>query len=183
VTRSFLAAADVLMHLGGWLAHSGSLAVRLSEIFFRVGHLHMARDDEEHALDAFSRSMQITQRLADADPDNPQLQRGVSTCLSAVRDARAARDDPAGALDAVSRSMQITQRLADAAPNETVYQRDLWILNWRVASTRESLAEPGADEFWQGAHEILVGLDAAGELSDSDRKLLAQLTRKLDTGQ
>jgi len=73
------------------------------------------------------------------------------------------------------------QRLAEAAPDETVYQRDLWVLNWRVAETRESLADPGADEFWQKAHELLVALDAAGELSDSDRKLLAKLTRKLDT--
>jgi hypothetical protein len=93
--------------------------------------------------------------------------------------ARWRKGDPAGALDAYTRALHIAERLAAADPDNTEFQRDVWVGNWKVASSLESLHDRTARDFWSRAHRILVALDASGRLPDGDRQFLDELTPEL----
>ena len=87
----------------------------------------MARGDPESALKGYTRAVQITERLASADPDNTDYQNNLALFLSKAADVRRDRGDHQAALQAHTRALEIRERLATADPNNTLYQRNLTI--------------------------------------------------------
>ena len=63
--------------------------------------------------------MQITERLASADPDNTAYQNNLALFLSKAADVRRDRGDHQAALQAHTRALEIRERLATADPNNT----------------------------------------------------------------
>ena len=66
--------------------------------------------------------MQITERLASADPDNTDYQNNLALFLSKVADVRRDRGNHQAALQAHTRALEIREGLATADPNNTDYQ-------------------------------------------------------------
>jgi hypothetical protein len=78
-------------------------------------------------------------------------------------------------------ALRISHLLADADPTSAEKQRDLWILQWRIASLleREDRASE-ARTHWQQAHDILQGMVTRGlHVSPEDQRFLEQLRRKV----
>ncbi|MGO9693212.1 MAG: TIR domain-containing protein [Mycobacterium sp.] len=94
------------------------------------------RLDSASAANLATATLDIFERLAGADPDNPQYQRDLSVSLSGVGDVRVARGDPEGALPAYTRALQIVERLVRADPDNTNYPRDLAFSLERVGDVR-----------------------------------------------
>ena len=87
-------------------------------------------------------TLDISERLAAADPDNPDYQRNLSASLLRVGKVRVARGDPEGALQAYTRALQIAERLAGADPDNPDYQRNLAVSLNRVGKVRVARGDP-----------------------------------------
>jgi tetratricopeptide (TPR) repeat protein len=122
------------------------------------------------ALDAYTGAKAIFERLASIDPENTNYQRDLAATMDRVADLRSAQD-PASALEAYTRCLAISERLANADPDNVLYQRDLAFSAIKVASSLEALGDASAQGYWWKAHEILLALDADGNLLEKHRKI------------
>ena len=84
------------------------------------------------ALEHYTRSLEIGERLAGAYPDNPQYQRGVAVALGRVGDLLADRGEGGAALEHHTRALHIHEQLAGADPDNPQYQRDVAVALGRV---------------------------------------------------
>ena len=101
----------------------------LSVSFDKVGDILKEQGDLDGALHSYRDSLQIRQRLAQADPSSAeasaQVQRDLSISFNKVGDILKEQGDLDGALRSYRDDLQIAQRLAQADPSSAQAQRDL----------------------------------------------------------
>ena len=156
--------------------HQRDLAVTLQ----RVGNVRAARGDADGALAAYTRALDISERLARADPDNTGHQRDLAVNLDRVGGVRAARGDAEGALAAYTRC-PAHQPSGWRAPTRTTpnYQYDVFVAAYKLASLLEPVGDPSAVDHWAKAHKMLARLDSVGRLADTHRQVFDYVTQKI----
>jgi tetratricopeptide (TPR) repeat protein len=151
-------------------------------ILTRVGDLLMSQNDADGALPHHTRALNIRKVAAEFDPDDTGWQHELAVIHNRVGDTLAAGGDADGAKRAMehyTQSLFIMQRLTEAKPLDTGWQLDLAVGFCHVASVEEALGAPWALRDWTRAHQVLVALDAAGELPDRERGLLEHVASKI----
>ena len=107
--------------------------------------MRVAQGDLPGALQAFTESKNIADKLAAADPGNAQWQRDLSVSWNKLGDVRVAQGDLPGALQAFTESKNIRDKLAAADPGNAEWQRDLSVSWNRLGDVREAQGDlPGA---------------------------------------
>lgn len=128
--------------------------------------------DAEQALCHYQRCLEISKRLATANPDSAQYQRDVAVGLNKIGDIfrqRGLPDDLEQALQHYQQSLEIRERLVTANPDSTKAQRDVAIGLQRLGDLlgRRGLpgdAEQALQHYWRSL-QISEGRAAAN--SDS----------------
>ena len=84
-----------------------------------------ALGDGEEARQYYQRSLEIRERLAQAEPDRADYQRDLSVSYKNMGDLMSALGAGEEARQYYQRSLEIAERLAQAEPDRADYQRDL----------------------------------------------------------
>ncbi|MDZ4799362.1 MAG: tetratricopeptide repeat protein, partial [Bryobacteraceae bacterium] len=100
----------------------------------KLGNVLRDQGDLAGALVAYRESLQVSQRLAQADPSNADWQRDLSVSHNNVGNVLRDQGDLAAALVAYREMLQVSQRLAQADPSNAVWQRDLSVSQERVGN-------------------------------------------------
>jgi hypothetical protein len=96
-------------------------------------NVRKAQGDLSGALGSYSESLELSRRLAAADPGNAGWQRDLSVSLDNVGNVRKEQGDLSGALASYSESLELSRRLAAADPGNAGWQRDLTVSLGNVA--------------------------------------------------
>ncbi|MBI5424988.1 MAG: toll/interleukin-1 receptor domain-containing protein [Opitutae bacterium] len=112
--------------------------------------------DGEKALGYYERSLAVTERLAEANPQSAQAQRDVSVSLNKLADFLARRGqagDGEKALGYYERSLAVRERLAEANPQSAQAQRDLSVSLEKLADFLAQRGQAGDGENALGYYE------------------------------
>ncbi len=101
------------------------------------GDVLRAQGDLAGALSAYQQALELSTRLAQADPSNASWQRDVSVSHNKVGDVLSDQGDLAGALSAYQQALALSTRLAQAGPSNASWQRDLSVALNRLAQLHE----------------------------------------------
>jgi tetratricopeptide (TPR) repeat protein len=145
----------------------------------RVGDALAKGDDKDGALQCYTKALHVCERLVEADPQNTGWQRDLSRSFERVGDVLAKDDDTADALDHYTRSLHIRERLTQIDPQNAGGRRDVAVSHFKIASTLDSAGAGSAMDHWAQVRRIFEELDAAGGLSENDRKVLGYVDAKL----
>ena len=113
-----------------WLRERSSLDVR-------QGGVLSAQGDLAGALAAYGKSLEVSRRLAEADPSNAGWQRDLSVSQEKIGNVLRDQGDLAGALAAYGKLLEVSRRLAEADPSNAGWQRDLSFSLTRMAEFNE----------------------------------------------
>ena len=161
--------------------HSAEKKRDLSISLSKLGDVSVTSGDLQSARRYFEDVLQISRELADADPNSAEKKRDLSISLERLGDVSVASGDLQSARRYLEDGLQISRELADADPHSAEKKRDLWVSHYRIANLMEQGNEPGAQEHWRQAHDILASMVAAGLfVSQGDMAFLDQLKSKLD---
>ena len=105
-----------------------------SSLLNRQGNILRDQGDLAGALAAYRESLQVSRRLAEADPSNAGWQRDLSVSQDKVGNVLRDQGDLAGALAAYRESLQVRRRLAEADPSNAGWQRDLSVSHSNVGN-------------------------------------------------
>jgi serine/threonine-protein kinase len=97
---------------------------QLAEASFALGHLTSEIGDKQHALIAFSESLTIRERLAEANPSVSKFQSDLASCHNEIG-LLLSDTKPANALKSYNAALLIRTKLADANRSVSEFQRDL----------------------------------------------------------
>jgi tetratricopeptide (TPR) repeat protein len=100
----------------------------------RQGDVLRDQGDLAGALASYRASLQLSRRLAEADPSNAGWQRDLSVSQDNVASVLRDQGDLAGALASYRASLQLRRRLAEADPSNAGWQRDLSVSQDNVAN-------------------------------------------------
>ena len=131
----------------------------------QAGDGRAASGDPAGALEAYTRALDIAERLAAADPDNTGYQADLAITLNRVGDVSVALADPMRASLAYTRALGIVEQLAGAEADTTDYQRMLAVCLTNVGDVRMLRGLPR--ERWTGFYAP----DPAGALEAYTRAL------------
>ena len=106
-----------------------------------VGNVRRAQGDLGQAQASYQASLDIVERLAQADASNAGLQRGLSVSHERIGDVHERLGDTARAIAAYETSLAIAQPLADRLPEHPQFQSDLQITLRRLEELRAKLEE------------------------------------------
>ena len=127
-----------------------------------LGNIAVAEGQLPTAAHHYQAAMQASNALAEADPDNLDLQRQLSVTHNKLGDVAVAEGDLAGARRSYAADLAIAERLAAADPGNAEWQFDLGVSNERlggVAMAQGDLETGKANH--QKRHEIIERLAAA----------------------
>jgi hypothetical protein len=105
-----------------------------------LGNVAVAMDDIATAREHYQAGLNITERLAAADPANAQYQRDLSISHEKLGDVAVAMDDIATAREHFQAGLDMRQRLAAADPGNAEYQRDLSISHNKLVACHAASA-------------------------------------------
>ena len=143
------------------LAEASSSERDLGVALHELGVVRVAQGDLTGALDAYTKTHDILDELAAADPGNAEWQRDLSISWNKIGDVRVAQGDLAGALDAYAAGKAIRDKLAAADPGNAGWQRDLSVSWERLATVHERQADRAeAIAAWREALAISEALAA-----------------------
>ncbi|MGH8887076.1 MAG: CHAT domain-containing protein, partial [Egibacteraceae bacterium] len=164
-TENFLAAdcfddaADVAVTVADFLARTSTLGLlsfaRRVRLALPAGHsaYKNVADHEAQALlalgftgaavERYAELVRDHQRLAEAEPDRADLQRGLSVCYERLADLAVASGQGGQACGLYAQSLQIVQRLAEAEPDRADLQRGLSVCYERLADLAVASGQGG----------------------------------------
>ncbi len=154
---------------------------RLGDFLSRRGQA----GDAEQALGYYQRSLEVRERLADANPDSAQAARDVSVSLNNLGDflsRRGQSGDAEQALGYYQRSLEVRERLADANPDSAQAARDVSVSLERLGDFLSRRGQAGDAEqalgYYQRSLEVRERLaDANPDSAQAARDLLASIER------
>jgi tetratricopeptide (TPR) repeat protein len=120
------------------LAEEGNQADYKSWARIGLGEIWQKRSDLAAALQSYSDSLAIAERLAKADPGNAGWQRDLSVSYNKVGGVQVAQGDLKAALKSYSDSLAIRERLAKADPGNAGWQRDLSVSYDNLGGVQEA---------------------------------------------
>jgi tetratricopeptide (TPR) repeat protein len=105
----------------------------------------------------------------------------LSVSFNKLGDLATAQGNLPEALRLFGESLRIAQRLAESDPANAAWQRDLWVLYWRVANILEQQGSKEALSYWRQAHDTLTAM-VENDLfvSPQDMQFLDGLRAKVD---
>ena len=106
-----------------------------------VGNVRRAQGDLGQAQASYQASLDIVERLAQADASNAGLQRDLSVSHERIGEVHERLGDTARAIAAYETSLAIAQPLADRLPEHPQFQSDLQITLRRLEELRAKLEE------------------------------------------
>lgn len=136
--------------------------------------MHLVKYQLDAALEAFRLSHTETERLALADPADPELQYELAVSRNRIGYVLFVQRNTAGGLAEYQASLAILQRLAETDPGNTVWQRDLMVIHFQFA---EFGVEPAAH--LAHALEMALYLQAGGRLSPDETYFPDMLKRRI----
>jgi serine/threonine protein kinase/tetratricopeptide (TPR) repeat protein len=98
---------------------------KLASASFDLGALTAEIGNQEDALKAYTESLAIRQKLAEAKPADTEFQSGLADSYNNVGLLLSRSDKPAEALNSYRSALAIRQELADAHPTVTTFQTNL----------------------------------------------------------
>lgn len=113
--------------------------------------------------DAARKSLSISRQLAEAEPNDADLQRALSVGLERFGDVLAKKGQSSEALDHYNQSLAIAQVVAKVSPDNASWQRDLSVSHYKIGKL---LVEQG--RLAQAAISLKNSLDIAELLSKGD---------------
>ncbi|MDP1563516.1 MAG: tetratricopeptide repeat protein [Pirellulaceae bacterium] len=153
----------------------------LSSTYDQLGDVELQLGQAAKAMEYFQLGLDINEKLAVIDPSNSQTQRQLFLSHKEIGDLRLNSSDYVEAKDSYRKCLEIAQKLAATDPNDARFQRDLWLSHYGLAASAQ-----GADEFlfaiecYERVREIMVSVQARGELTSQDHKILAVLDQLID---
>ena len=160
--RSWAIKDRLLPHALTVLGHApveGSGAAWTGYLSSETGYWQLVRGDAKGALANYQKSLAIFEKLAAADPERPDWQRGVSVSLERIADVLQDAGDAKGALANYQKSLAIFEKLAAADPERPDWQHDVALSHGRVAmvlASQGSVSEAAAG--FQMGRDIIAGL-------------------------
>jgi tetratricopeptide (TPR) repeat protein len=106
-----------------------------------MGDLYRALGQGEQAREAYLKSLQIAEQVAQAEPDRANYQRDLSVSYNKMGDVYRALGQGEPAREAYGKSLQIAERLAQAEPDRADYQRDLSVSYERMGLLSSTLGQ------------------------------------------
>ncbi|GAA0486448.1 hypothetical protein Ade02nite_10230 [Paractinoplanes deccanensis] len=129
----------------------------------RLGDIAMAIGDMDAARDHFQAGLEVSQRLAAADPDNTEWQRYISISRNKLGDVAVEIGDLATAREHFQACLEIRQRLAAADPDKDMYQRDL-----SASRNRLGIVAMADGDFAAAREHFEACFDLSRRLADAD---------------
>ena len=120
-------------------------------------------------------TLQVRQKLADADPVNETAQRELSVSQDRIGDILQAQGDLPGALKAFQAAMAIAERLARLDPGNSAWQRDLSVSHVKLYGALSS-----ADDGAQAQQHLVACLQILRAMQSANMYLDAQLRGLLE---
>jgi tetratricopeptide (TPR) repeat protein len=162
-------AGVALSAVAGWLerfpaekADSPTWLRERSFLLDRQGFVLSTQGDLAGALASYRGSLEVMQRLADADPSNLDRQRDLSVSQAKMGDVLSARGDLAGALAAYRQALAMMQRLAAVDPSHVGWQWDLSVSRRNMGEALRDAGDPtGALEAYREALAVMQRLATA----------------------
>jgi hypothetical protein len=148
-----------------------------------MGDLYSALGQGEQARQAFSASLAIRQRLAEAEPDRADYQRDLSVSYSRMAAMLIEANDVPSALRMFASDLEIAERLALSEPSRADLQRDLIISLLQLGNYSETDAAQYLSRAWDLGQQLSSSGRATAEdeaLLDNVRKLMEQRGVRVD---
>ncbi|MCP4353283.1 MAG: tetratricopeptide repeat protein, partial [Desulfobacterales bacterium] len=105
----------------------------LSVSYNRLGDVHVQTGNPADALQSHKTDVEISEKLAQADPDSASAQRDLSVSYNRLGDVHVQTGNTADALQTYKNALEIREKLAQADPDSASAQRDLYISHIRTA--------------------------------------------------
>jgi serine/threonine-protein kinase len=115
---------------------------RLADASFALGYLTDEIGDKRDALIAYSESLAIRERLAEANPAVSAFQRELARSHNNIGILLRATGKPADALKSHKAALAIQQKLADANPSANEFQRDLAASHNNIGNVLRATGKP-----------------------------------------
>jgi tetratricopeptide (TPR) repeat protein len=106
--------------------------------------------DSKAALDSYRQGLEISERLAKADPQNAQAQRDRSISYDNLGDVQLRLGDSKAALDSYRQGLAVRERLAKADPLSAQAQRDLLVSYFKLGSLSQQTFDFQEAAEWYG---------------------------------
>ena len=140
----------------------------------------VAQGDLPGALQAYTDSKNIADRLAAADPGNAQWQRDLSVSWDKLGNVRGRRATCPARSRPTPRARASADRLAAADPGNAEWQRDLIVSLAKLAESAAAGPTPSAvADHYRGALHIARDLAASDRLAPADAWMVTELERRL----
>lgn len=165
---------------GGDLLLQSELAAAYQKVGDIQGNPNNANlGDTRGAIESYSKSIEITRRLADAPGADDRALRALGVSIGRLADLRATTGDTSGALKDFGRVNEMFSQLAEKAPSVTT-RRDLAVSNIKQADLFKLTGDrAAATRGYQRAAELFTALAADEPNSTSAQRDLAVIMMKL----
>jgi tetratricopeptide (TPR) repeat protein len=149
------------------LVKLGDVQLRLADTKAWLGGKFEVEDvlrEQNAARDSYRRSLEISQKLADADKGNAQAQRDLAVSFERLGNVQLRLGGRKAALESYRRTLEINQKLADADQGNAQAQRDLAISLIDVGDAHRLLRERNA-----ALESYRRSLNIRQQLADADK--------------
>jgi len=147
----------------------------LSVSYDRIGNVLVRQGTLPEALKSYRAGLEISERLAGADPGNSDWQRDLSVSYDRIGDVLVRQGTLPEALKSYRAGLEIRERLAGADPGNSDWQRDLIVSCVKIAEAAPEDAEAMLTRAW----EIVTKLRGEGRLAPVDAWMPAEIERRL----
>ncbi len=147
---------------------------RRSVALDNIGNILVQTGDLPAAEAAFRQALEIAERLAREEPDNPNWQRGLAIGLSRMGDLLQERGDLSGALSHQRRALEILDQLGQQAPEDHERQYDVGLAHERLGAVLQEQGElTEASKQYQARQIIISSLNTLDPNNPAWRRDLA----------
>jgi Tetratricopeptide repeat len=146
----------------------------LAFVLGRIGDVLIAQGNLSETLDVYRRAFAIRQRLANAEPDNLNLQRDVSYMQSRLGDVLWRQQAREESLKNYRDCVAIRERVAAADPKNVSKQIDLVQAHWSLADRGDE-----AERRWSFVVSTLRNLNGEKKLSAAQERWIPTAEARL----
>lgn len=171
-TRHLERLSELLVDPEGDATGDAAAVRRLGSSYDRLAIAVDAQGNADGALRRALRGLEARQRAAEWEPNDAQVVGELAYTLTQIGDLLARRGEHATAQGYFTRAVDARRRAVRLDPADETAHRGLWTVLWRLADAMDATGAPGAVRHWADMYEVMLALDAAGRLADSDRPYL-----------
>ena len=148
-----------------------------------IGDIRMAQGDLSGALEAYGRSLELSQRLAELEPSNADWQSSLSVSLLKNGDVCIAQGDLSGAHEAYCQSLELGQRLVELDPSNADWQDSLSVAYERIGLINMALGRTmDAIEAFEQRYQLVQSLAECDSSNMRWQRDLSEVEREIANG-